>query len=126
MHPLGQPWIFEARFRYYTQNNADFYSDIFPRAEPANFLARDKELSTFNSQTLASARPTNSCATGWRFVKKGTLNLVYDHMSSTTTTSATRASRCCRPTIRTSGRPAAEPLYTFGANVFQVFVSIWF
>jgi hypothetical protein len=51
VHPLdnmfaGGNWIFEGRFRYYTQTAADFYQDIFPRADFANFMARDKELAT--------------------------------------------------------------------------------
>ncbi len=56
VHPLDNPWgggnwIFEGRVRYYTQTAADFYRDIFPRADFANFMARDKELSTYNAIT---------------------------------------------------------------------------
>ena len=28
-HPISNIWILEGRFRYYTQNHADFYSDLF-------------------------------------------------------------------------------------------------
>ena len=45
-------WMFDVHYRYYMQNAADFYSDLFPRQNFQNFLARDKELSTMNSQTL--------------------------------------------------------------------------
>ena len=37
--------------RYYTQTAADFYQDIFPRADFSNFMARDKELATYTAIT---------------------------------------------------------------------------
>jgi hypothetical protein len=49
---LVQPWRsleFEANVRIYEQTGADFYSDLFPFEDASNFLARDKELSTFSS-----------------------------------------------------------------------------
>ena len=49
-------WVFEASYRFYTQEHADFYSDLFERRDQQNFLARDKELSTFNSQSLRHRR----------------------------------------------------------------------
>ncbi len=39
-------------YRYYTQGTADFYSDLYPRQNSQNFLSRDKELSTFSSNSL--------------------------------------------------------------------------
>ena len=47
--PYQEAWIFEARFRFHDQTNADFYSDLFPFQDAQNHLARDKELSTFTS-----------------------------------------------------------------------------
>ena len=52
------PWrdfTFSTRVRYYTQDQADFYSDLFPRFDFQNFLARDKALSTFTSTTFRAA-----------------------------------------------------------------------
>ena len=61
VHPLdnawvGGNWIFEGRVRYYTQTAADFYMDIFPRADFSNFMARDKELATYNAITAGAGR----------------------------------------------------------------------
>ena len=39
-------------YRFYTQNAAEFYSDLFPREDFQNFLARDKELASMQSHTL--------------------------------------------------------------------------
>ena len=43
-------------------------------------MARDKELSTFKSQTLRIGATYEFARSGWRFVKKGTLNIFYDRM----------------------------------------------
>ena len=32
-HPISNVWILEGRFRYYKQNHANFYSDLFPYAD---------------------------------------------------------------------------------------------
>lgn len=126
VHPLKQQWTLEARVRYYQQGNADFYSDLFDRANQQNFLARDKELSTFNSMAFRVGASYEFAQTGWRFVKKGSLNFVYDRIEFQY--DDFRDARFSRlPTDDPNFRPAgAEPFYEFGANVFQAFVSIWF
>jgi hypothetical protein len=117
-HPFGNAWIFEAGFRYYSQDRADFYSDLFDRVDQQNFMARDKELSTFVSQTLRLGASYEFARTGWRFVKKGSLSFYYDRMEFDYDDF-----RDARATHLPAG---TEPLYSFGANVFQFFVSIWF
>ena len=51
-HPIESGWTIEGKVRSYSQTKADFYSDLFARSRFQNFMARDKELSTFTSQTL--------------------------------------------------------------------------
>jgi hypothetical protein len=46
-HPFREQWLFEIKYRAYEQTGADFYSDLFPYRDAQNFLARDKELSSF-------------------------------------------------------------------------------
>ena len=36
-HPISNIWILEGRFRYYTQNHANFYSDLFQYADEYRF-----------------------------------------------------------------------------------------
>lgn len=50
--PMWDRWTFAGSVRYYRQDAADFYADLFPRRDYANFLARDKELSTFTALTF--------------------------------------------------------------------------
>jgi Protein of unknown function (DUF3570) len=125
-HPLGQTWIFETSFRFYTQDHADFYSDLFERRNEQNFMARDKELSTFDSRTFRIGASYQFAPASWGFVKKGSLNLFYDRIEfSYQDFRDARYSRL--PSSDPNFRPAgSEPLYSFGANVFQAFVSIWF
>ena len=120
-HPWGQKWTFDAKYRFYTQEAADFYSDLFPRAQAQNFLARDKELSTFVSNTIGigvTYEFPGGIAYMPRFVKKGTLNLRWDHIFFDYEDFRD---------IRVTGvTPGTEPLYSFEADVAQLFVSIWF
>lgn len=126
IQPIKQQWTFEARVRYYDQNHADFYADIFDRPNQQNFLARDKELSTFNSVAFRIGATYEFAQSGWRFVKKGSLNLFYDRIEFTY--DDFRDARFSQlPSDNPNFRPAgSEPLYEFGANVVQAFVSIWF
>ena len=124
-HPMG-PWTFEVGYRYYSQGNADFYRDLFDRPNQQNFLARDKELSTFKSQALSVGASYDFLPNGWRFIKKGTLNLFYDRIQFDY--DDFRDARFAQlPTSDPNFHAAGtEPLYSFGANVIQAFVSVWF
>lgn len=124
-HPMG-PWLFDVGYRYYTQGNADFYRDLFDRPNQQNFLARDKELSTFKSQALSIGAAYEFAPNGWKFIKKGTVNFHYDRIEFDYEDfrDARFSQRAASdPNFRPAG---SEPLYTFGANVFQLFVSVWF
>lgn len=54
VHALGSRWILEGGVRYYTQDQADFYSDLYDYANSQTHLARDKEMSTFSGYTLSA------------------------------------------------------------------------
>ncbi|HUL83599.1 MAG TPA: DUF3570 domain-containing protein [Gammaproteobacteria bacterium] len=117
-HPHGG-WIFDGKLRFYDQpQGASFYSDLFPYANAQNFMARHKELSVFNSQDLRLEASYDILKGGWKFVEKGTVNIVWDHMLFNYDDFRD---------LRVTGlAPGTEPLYHFDADVFQVFVSFWF
>ena len=117
-HPLESGWTFEGKLRSYSQTHADFYSDLFPRSQYQNFMARDKELSTFSSQTVRLGGSYDIVRDGWKFVERGTVNVVYDHMMFDY--------EDFRDLRVTGGVAGSEPFYTFDADVIQVFVSFWF
>jgi hypothetical protein len=111
--------VIEGKVRLYSQDKADFFSDLFPRSQFQNFLARDKELSTFTSRTLRLGASYDIVRGGWKFVDRGTVSLVYDHIQFDYDDFRDLS-------VAASGLAGAEPLYSFDANVFQVFVSFWF
>ena len=118
VHPLQSGWVFEGRYRYYTQNAADFYSDLFPRQDSQNFLARDKELSEFNSNTIGFTVSYDFVQNGWYAIDRGSINFAYDHVMFDYDDFRD---------LRDKNAPVGkEPLYDFSADVAQIFVSIWF
>lgn len=116
-HPLAGGWILEGKVRSYSQTRADFYSDLFPFSQAQNFLARDKELSTFSSTTLHFG-VSYDFLSNWRFVDRGAVSFSYDFIQFDY--EDFRDLREAAPT------PGNEPFFSFDANVIQVFVSFWF
>jgi hypothetical protein len=115
--PWRKQWIFEIGYRWYDQSAADFYADLFPRVDAQNFLARDKELSTFTSQMLSLGATYQLPPLGWKFIERSTVNLFYDRAHYDYSDFRD---------VRKGGVPGTEPLYQYDANVFRLFVSGWF
>jgi hypothetical protein len=115
-HPWTDRWIFELGLRFYTQGNADFYSDLFPRVDAQNFLARDKELSSFSNQMI-SLGATYELSLDWKFLQRSTLSFYFDRMMFQYDDFRD---------VMQAGAPGTEPLYEFDANVFRIFFSGWF
>ncbi len=122
-HPWHGRWIFDGRLRYYTQTQADFYSDLFPRRDYANFLARDKELAAYTGYTIGlGASYEFSVPWAPKWIQKSTLNARLDHILIDYDNF-----RDATQTDPGNGVFAgAEPLYRLNANVFQLFLSVWF
>lgn len=116
-HPTGKSWIFDLRYRLYSQNNADFYSDLFPRQQAQNFLARDKELSTFASTSIGFGATYDLAPGTCTCIDKGSLTLSYDRINFNYDDFRD---------ISGGGVPGEEPLYEFTANVVQLFLSVWY
>jgi Protein of unknown function (DUF3570). len=123
-HPVGR-WTFEIGYRNYSQDHADFYSDLFERRDQQNFMARDKELSTFTSHRVRLGGTYEFATTGLGFIKKGSASLFYDRIEFDY--DDFRDARYSMDASADNFHPAGtEPLYQFGANVIQAFISIWF
>src|SRR3984957_1873695 len=50
--PVSPSWTLNGNVRYYRQNAATFYSDLFPYEDSQNFIARDREMALFNDLTF--------------------------------------------------------------------------
>ncbi len=133
VHPLdmawaGGNWIFEGRVRYYRQTAADFYMDIFPRADFSNFMARDKELATYNAITAGVGTTYEFKIERFPWLTKGQINFRYDHMM--VNYDDFRDARYSLGSFGTLPEdplaPGTEPLYELRANIYQLYLSAFF
>lgn len=115
-HPWRQDWVFDVTYRHYEQTAADFYQDLFPYRDAQNYLARDKELSTFTSNTVGF-KLSYAFLRNWNYVRKGTVNLSYRYIQYEYDDFRD---------LRVSATPGQEPLYSFSAHVVQLFLSVWY
>ncbi len=118
-HPLESEWIFDVHYRYYTQEAADFYSDLFARADEQNYMARDKELSTFHDHTIGMGVSYEFKPDQWQFVDHGSFNFAIDYI---------RFNYDDFRDLTSDGiyTPGNEPLYSFSASVIKAYLSIWY
>ena len=114
--PYQQDWIFEARLRLHDQSGAEFYSDLFPFQDAQNYLARDKELSSFTSTTIGLGA-SYDLGRDWTMIERGSLNLELDWI---------RFDYDDFRDLTESGEVGNEPLYTFDAQVTRLYISFWF
>lgn len=118
VHPLQDGWEIEASFRQYRQSAADFYSDLFPYKDAQNFLARDKELSTFDSQSFGLAASWTFLKGRYRLLDRFAVRLAVDRYRFDY-----KDFRDLRVPVSVVG---TEPLYSFNATVTQMLFSVWY
>ena len=117
VHPISDKLIVEAKYRYYTQTKADFYEDLFPYSQAQNFMARDKELSTYSNHTLG-AGVSYQFNLGWGFLKRGEASLLVDYMMFDY--------QDFRDLRYTEAPVGEEPLYSLNATVVRAFISFFY
>ncbi len=118
-----QPWhqfTFDASLRYYTQRAADFYSDLFPRADYQNFMARDRELASFSDWTVGLGATYQFPHLSWApWVSKSNFTVNYKRLMIDY--------RDYRNALLAPQYGAGnEPLYQLDADVFTLVLSAWF
>ncbi len=117
-HPYDEHWTFDADLRLYNQSNADFYSDLFPYINAQNYLARDKELSTFTSYSIGLGAAYEFNQEDLGVFDKGSLNFYYNYFIFDYAD--------FRDATQTSYPVGQEPLYNFSASVIRLYLSLWF
>ena len=117
-HPWGN-WTFTGKVRYHDQTGASFFQDLFSRSEATNFRGRDKEISPLTSYTykVAASYELIDDANGWGPFKRATLNA-----SFTTLEVDYHEFR----DLSVGAVVGEEPLYSLGADVVQIFFSVWY
>ncbi len=114
--PYGEHWIFEATARFYSQSDAEFYSDLFPFQNSQTYFARDKELSEFDSTTVGVGA-TYEFGRGWQAIERGSLGINVDFI---------QFDYANFRDLTQDGPLGQEPLYEFDATVIRALGSIWF
>ena len=122
-HPVSNSWILEGRFRYYSQNAADFYRDLFPTVNYQNFEARDQNLAASKNTTVGVKATYAFLPDGWKMFKRGTVTGDISHIHFNY--GDFRDTRDYQ-SPGFVGAPGTEPLYQFNATVYQIYVSMFF
>jgi hypothetical protein len=117
LHPYNN-WLLDVFVRHYSQESADFYRDIFDRPNQFNFMARDKEMSTYTGLTVGI-----SLAYEWKFsetatFKKSSFHIEYDFMKFDYDN--------FRDVTATGSAVGEEPLFGFTAYALKIYASIWY
>ncbi|ARU56375.1 lipoprotein [Oleiphilus messinensis] len=116
VHPFENQWILDLKYRYYQQTSADFYQDLFPYRDAQNFLARDKELSRFSSNSIGLGISYEFPETAWGQIDSGTISILYDYMLFDYDD--------FRNAVRQDLAPGTEPLYSFNADVTRLLLNL--
>lgn len=115
-HPVGKQWLLEGRARFYQQDQAEFYADLFPFRDAQNFLARDKELSTFSSTQFGIGASYEFNSPYLSAFEKTRVHLFWDRLQFDYDN--------FRDDRVANTAPGEEPLYSFNADVVRLFLSV--
>jgi hypothetical protein len=121
-HPISNIWILEGRFRYYKQNHADFYSDLFDYAGEYRFEARDQDLAAQDNYTIGAKVTYAFLPDGWKMFKRATAT--FDVSRITFHYEDFRDIKYYG--VANGYTPGEEPLYQFNAMVYQIYMSMFF
>ena len=123
--PLSSLWILEGRVRHYSQTHANFYSDLFQRPDQQNFEGRDRNLAAGTNNTYDIKATYAFLPNGWKIFKRGTATAEYSRIQFKY--SDFRDIKDFNNTPAGGGYlPGTEPLYSYSANIYQVFISLFF
>lgn len=115
-HTLGNRIEIDAKARFYRQTQASFYSDLFPHRDAQNFLARDKEMSAFESVSIGMGVGYAFRQSETGFIKKGSVNAHVDLI---------RFDYANFNDVTVMNLPDEQP-YQFDAVVGRLYLSLWF
>jgi hypothetical protein len=119
--PIANVWILEGRLRFYSQGHARFYSDLFPYADSQNFYARDQDLATQKNTTIGGKVTYAFLPDGWKVFKRGTATLDVSRIDFKYSDF-----RDIRDYGVPQYAPGEEPLYSFNAMIYQIYLSMFF
>lgn len=118
-HTFASKWILDVKYRNYSQDQADFYSDLFlfESQDEKDYRGRDKELSQFTSQTIGLAI-SYELGLAKNMLDRSTVSLQWDHITFDYDN--------FRNLTDTDSAVGEESLYNFDADVIKLFFSVWY
>mgnify|MGYP005853776491 CR=1 FL=1 len=119
-HAIEDTWVLELKLRLYDQEEADFFSDLFPFRDAQNFMTRDRRLGSFRSQTLGLGATYNLPKFLIPGFERTSINLHWDYINF---------DHDDFRDLRVSAEefaPGEEPIYDSDAQVLRFFVSFKF
>ena len=121
VHAYEDKWLFDFGYRFYSQNSASFYSDLFDTQAFQTFLARDKELSTYTSHSISLGATYKLGRDELMIFEKGSVNLLINRFTFNYEDFRDI------PYGQANGLTAGtEPFYELNATVIRFFLSAWF
>jgi hypothetical protein len=123
--PFRNRWILEGRFRYYKQNAASFYSDLFPYAGSQNYEARDKDLAASENFTVGLKATYAWLPDGWKMFKRSTVSVDISQIRFKYLDFRDIKDYDDTP-AGGNYAPGTEPLYHFTATIYQGYLSVFF
>jgi hypothetical protein len=121
-HPLSNIWILEGRLRYYKQNHANFYSDLFQYADEYRFEGRDQDLAAQDNYTVGFKVTYAFLPNGWKMFKRATATFDVSYI----TFHYLDFRNIKFYGVNNGYQPGDEPLYQFDAKVYQLYMSMFF
>ncbi|HXS27976.1 MAG TPA: DUF3570 domain-containing protein [Steroidobacteraceae bacterium] len=115
-------WTFEGSFRYYVQNQADFYSDLFPFVGSQNFITANQDLSAYHSYSFGVGASYEFAIPHVPWIERSTANFRYDRL--TIDYEDFRNWLLSDPAAGIN--PGSEPLFTLQANIYEFYLSLFF
>ena len=123
--PIANKFILEGRLRHYSQSHANFYSDLFPFVNSQNFVGRDRNLAASTNNTIGAKMTWAFAPEGFLIFKRATAT--FDVSRIQFKYSDFRDIKDFNVTPAGGGyAPGREPLYSFNAMVYQLYLSIFF
>jgi hypothetical protein len=124
-HTLRTRLLLELKARTYSQDQADFYYDLFPEQVVTEgvFVARDKELSTYSTNSIGMG-VTYEFAYKLPFAKKHSASLYWDFIQfdyDNFNNALLSREQDGQPPEYAVGE---EPAYSFEANVIRLFYTV--
>ncbi|MBV1878687.1 MAG: DUF3570 domain-containing protein [Pseudomonadales bacterium] len=116
-HPWRERWVFDFNFRIYDQTSADFYADIFPFQNAQNFLARDKELASYDNISVGLGISYQFNKQPFLIFSSGTINLNIDYLQFQYEDFSN---------VLKGQALGSEPLYELDVVVTRAFISLFF